>query len=69
MPPEKTRITLYLDPDIKTDLESVAKFNDRSMNMFITILIKRAIAEAKKNGDVWSLTDPDADVFVTKLRS
>lgn len=52
MPPEKTRITLYLDPDIKTDLESVAKFNDRSMNMFITILIKRAIAEAKKNGDV-----------------
>ena len=69
MPSEKPRITVYLEEQIKADLERLAIFNDRSASSYIKVLIKRAIAEAKKNGDVWSLTDPDADVFVTKLRS
>ena len=52
MPSEKPRITVYLEDQIKADLEQLAKLNDRSASSFIKVLIKRAIFEAKKNGEV-----------------
>jgi uncharacterized protein (DUF1778 family) len=51
MPSEKPRITVYIDEDTKTDLEQLAMLNDRSASSFVKVLIKRAIAEAKKNGE------------------
>ena len=51
MPSEKPRITVYLEEQVKADLEQLAILNDRSASSFIKILIKRAIAEAKKNGE------------------
>ena len=52
MPSEKPRITVYLEEQIKADLERLAIFNDRSASSFVKVLIKRAIFEAQKNGEV-----------------
>ena len=50
MPSEKPRITVYLDEDIKDDLEELARLNDRPVSNFVLTLIKQAITEAKTQG-------------------
>lgn len=50
MPSDKPRVTLYLDEEIKADLEKLAKLNDRPVSNFVLTLIKQAISEAKEQG-------------------
>ncbi|MBD2072694.1 ribbon-helix-helix protein, CopG family [Phormidium sp. FACHB-592] len=50
MPSEKPRVTIYLDDETKTDLEKLAKANDRPVSNFVLVLIKEAIAKAKTDG-------------------
>ena len=50
MPSDKPRVTLYLDEEIKADLEKLAKLNDRPVSNYVLTLVKQAIAEAKEQG-------------------
>ncbi len=50
MPSEKPRVTIYLDEDIKADLEKLAEANDRPVSNFVLVLIKEAITKAKADG-------------------
>ena len=50
MPSEKPRVTVYLDEDVKEDLEKLAAVHDRPVSNFVLRLIKEAIAKAKEDG-------------------
>ena len=46
----KKRITLYIDEDIKAEVEKLAKFHNRSASNFIESLCAEAIRKAKQEG-------------------
>lgn len=50
MPTSKPRVVVYLDDEVKSDLEKLAEVNDRPVSNFVLRLIKSAIAEAKEKG-------------------
>ncbi|MEM9216416.1 MAG: CopG family transcriptional regulator [Cyanobacteria bacterium P01_F01_bin.150] len=52
VPSDKPRVTVYLDEEVKSDLEKLAEFNDRPVSNFVLRLIKDAIAEAKRKGSI-----------------
>ncbi len=52
MPSEKPRITVYLDEDLKEELEELARLNDRPVSNFVLTLIKQAITDAKAQGQL-----------------
>lgn len=50
MPSDKPRVTIYLDDELKDDLEKLARAKDRPVSNFVLVLIKEAIAKAKADG-------------------
>ncbi|HEY9881484.1 MAG TPA: hypothetical protein V6D29_23725 [Leptolyngbyaceae cyanobacterium] len=50
MPTEKPRVVVYMDEQIKADLEKLAARDDRPVSNFVLQLIKREIAEAREKG-------------------
>ncbi|MGB3494791.1 MAG: hypothetical protein WBA57_18830 [Elainellaceae cyanobacterium] len=50
VPTDKPRVTVYLEEDIKTDLEKLAQVHDRPVSNYVLRLIKQAIVEAKEKG-------------------
>ncbi|MBD2054791.1 ribbon-helix-helix protein, CopG family [Oculatella sp. FACHB-28] len=50
MPSDKPRVTVYIDEEIKNDLEKLAKASDRPISNLVLVLIKEAIAKAKSEG-------------------
>lgn len=52
MPTNKPRVVVYLEDDVKSDLEKLAEVNDRPVSNFVLRLIKGAIAEAREKGAI-----------------
>lgn len=50
MPSDKPRVTVYLDEELKDDLENLARAKDRPVSNFVLVLIKEAITKAKADG-------------------
>lgn len=51
-PPDKTQISVYLDPPVKDALAALAKKHKRSMNAEVSLLVEEAIAKAKQSGEL-----------------
>lgn len=62
MPSDKPRITLYVDADIKADVEKLAAQQDRTISNFVVQLIKREIAAAKANGLLPRKAETEEDI-------
>jgi predicted transcriptional regulator len=50
VPTEKPRVTVYMDNEVKADLEKLADAYDRPVSNYVLRLIKQAITEAKEKG-------------------
>jgi predicted transcriptional regulator len=50
VPTDKPRVTVYLDEDVKTDLEKLAEAYDRPVSNYVLRLIKQAIADGREKG-------------------
>lgn len=48
----KKRMSLYLEENIKTDLERLAKLRKRSLSNLIEVLCEEAVASAKESGEL-----------------
>jgi len=48
----KKRHSLYLEENIKTDLDRLAKLRKRSVSNLIEVLCQEAIASAKESGEL-----------------
>jgi predicted transcriptional regulator len=49
---DKKRVSLYVEEDLKADLELLAKARKRSLSNLIEVLCEEAAAEAKKSGEI-----------------
>lgn len=49
---DKTRISVYLEPSLKEDLERLAKLRKRSMSNLIEVLCESEIDRAKESGEM-----------------
>ena len=50
MPTSKPRVVVYVDEELKKDLEKLAEARDRTVSNFVLTLIKSAISEAVEDG-------------------
>ncbi|AFZ38399.1 transcriptional regulator (plasmid) [Stanieria cyanosphaera PCC 7437] len=48
----KKRMSLYLTPSLKKQLEQLAKVNNRTMSNMVEVLIIEAIEKAKTNNQI-----------------
>jgi len=52
-PPTKLpRVGTYISPQLKTDLEKLAKKEQRTLSNFIAVALQRVIDEAKQKGEI-----------------
>jgi hypothetical protein len=49
---DKKRVSLYVDEELKADLELLAKTKKRSLSNLIEVICQEAVDEAKKKGDL-----------------
>lgn len=61
MPSEKPRITLYVDADLKQDVEVLAEREDRSVSNYVIQLIKKDVQRARTAGELPPAGDSSAD--------
>lgn len=52
MPTNKGKVGVYLDKDLKADLEKLAASESRSVSNFVELLIKDAVTKAKDEGKI-----------------
>lgn len=52
MPSDRPRVVVYVDEEIKADLERLAASQDRPVSNFVLQLIKQAIAAGKASGAI-----------------
>ena len=52
VPSDKPRVVIYLDEEIKAELEKLAASHDRPVSNFVLTLIKEAIAQGKAEGRI-----------------
>lgn len=50
MPTNKAKLGVYLDKDLKADIEKLAGLDSRSVSNFVEILLKEIVANAKAEG-------------------
>jgi hypothetical protein len=46
------RVGAYISPQLKTDLEKLAKKEQRTLSNFIAVALQRVIDEAKQKGEI-----------------
>ena len=46
------RVGAYISPQLKTDLERLAKKEQRTLSNFIAVALQRVIDEAKQKGEI-----------------
>lgn len=46
----KAKLMVYLDPEMKDDLEKLSQVENRTMSNYVETLIREAIAKAKNDG-------------------
>ncbi|MGB3193062.1 MAG: hypothetical protein WBB43_26945 [Limnoraphis sp.] len=51
-----SRFNVYIEPELKTDAEKLAKKQRRSLSALVCVLLEKAVEEAKENGEI---TDSD----------
>jgi len=49
---DKKRISLYVEEQLKADLEALAKTRRRSLSNLIEVLCQEAVEHAKQNGEI-----------------
>jgi hypothetical protein len=49
---EKKRISLYVEEQLKIELEALAKAKKRSLSNLIEVLCQKAVDEAKQEGKI-----------------
>ncbi len=49
---EKKRISLYVEEQLKIELEALAKARKRSLSNLIEVLCQKAVDEAKQEGEI-----------------
>ena len=49
---EKKRISLYVEEQLKIDLEALAKARKRSLSNLIEVLCQKAVDEAKQEAEI-----------------
>ncbi|MEP0872756.1 ribbon-helix-helix protein, CopG family [Trichocoleus desertorum AS-A10] len=49
---DKKRVSLYVDEELKADLELLAKARKRSLSNLIEVICQEAVDEAKKRGEL-----------------
>jgi predicted transcriptional regulator len=48
----KPKVSVYIDPDLKEDLEALAKIRKRSVSNLIEVLCQEEVDRAKKSGEI-----------------
>ena len=48
----KKRMSLYLTPSLKEDLEKLAKARSRTISNTVEVLVLEAVEKAKKQGEI-----------------
>lgn len=51
---DKKRISLYVEEELKADLENLAKVRKRSVSNLIEVICQQAVDEAKKKREIES---------------
>jgi macrodomain Ter protein organizer (MatP/YcbG family) len=51
---DKKRVSLYIEEDLKIELENLAKVRKRSLSNLIEVLCEEAVQQAKKQGEISS---------------
>lgn len=51
-PKNKKQISVYLEPDVKTNLDRLAKIRKRSVNSLVELLVEAEIKQAKRGGEL-----------------
>ena len=46
------RVGAYINPQLKTDLENLAKKEQRTLSNFIAVVLQRVIDEARQKGEI-----------------
>lgn len=46
------RVGAYISPQLKTDLENLAKKEQRTLSNFIAVVLQRVIDEARQKGEI-----------------
>ncbi len=49
---DKRKASVYMDEDLKNDLEKLAKVESRSVSNLIELLCKEAVVKAKREGRI-----------------
>jgi hypothetical protein len=52
MPTNKGKVGVYLDKNLKAELEKLAAYESRSVSNFVELLIKDAVEKAKSEGKI-----------------
>jgi hypothetical protein len=52
MPTNKGKVGVYVDMEVKRDLEALAASESRSVSNFVELLIKDAVSKAKAEGKI-----------------
>ena len=52
MATDKAKIMTYCDKVVKTKIEQLAENQNRSLSNFVELLLKKAIAEAERSGEL-----------------
>jgi macrodomain Ter protein organizer (MatP/YcbG family) len=51
---DKKRVSLYIEENLKIELENLAKVRKRSLSNLIEVLCEEAVQQAKKQGEISS---------------
>ncbi|MEA5595767.1 ribbon-helix-helix domain-containing protein [Rivularia sp. UHCC 0363] len=51
---DKKRVSLYIEENLKIELEKLAKVRKRSLSNLIEVLCEEAVRQAKKQGEISS---------------
>lgn len=51
VPTKKTKLSVYLQPELKNKLENLAKLQKRSVNNMIEFLVEEAVVKVEKEKD------------------
>ncbi|MEM9487389.1 MAG: hypothetical protein AAGA83_27295 [Cyanobacteria bacterium P01_F01_bin.116] len=52
MPAKRPRVVAYISPELKADLEKLAKLERRSESQMIAVLLEDAVKQAKEKGQI-----------------